>query len=227
MSVSVSVSTGLLVTAGSSPDPVTRTAAQAAARAELSKRAYHRGDPSLIDRGLVWLVKKFSKLLDNAAKHAPGHGIGLVLIVAIAAAVVVLVIARVGALRRSPHADQAIFGVGESTADDHRSRAEQFAKAGEWAEAIRERLRAIARELEQRGVLDPRPGGTAAGVGREAGVQLPAVAQDLRTAASIFDRVWYGGRTATAADEELLRRLDSRVAGSHRGLSERGLVVSL
>lgn len=225
--MSVSVSTGLLVTAGSSPDPVTRTAAQAAARAELSKRAYHRGDPSLIDRGLVWLVKKFSKLLDNAAKHAPGHGIGLVLIVAIAAAVVVLVIARVGALRRSPHADQAIFGVGESTADDHRSRAEQFAKAGEWAEAIRERLRAIARELEQRGVLDPRPGRTAAELSREAGAQLPAVAQDLRTAASIFDRVWYGGRTATAADEELLRRLDSRVAGSHRGLSERGLVVSL
>ncbi len=88
----------------------------------------------------------------------------------------------------------------------------------QWAEAIRERLRAIARELEQRGVLDPRPGRTAAELSREAGAQLPALAEDLRNAASIFDRVWYGGRTATAADEELLRRLDSRVAGSHRGL---------
>jgi len=210
---------------GTPPDPVTRAAAQAAARAELAKRAYHRDDPSLIDRGLEWLIKKLSKLLENGASHAPGHAIGLLLILLIIAAVVAVVVARVGALRRSPHANEAIFGAEETTADDHRRRADEFAKAGQWAEALRERLRAIARELEQRGVLDPRPGRTAAELSREAGAQLPALADDLRNAASVFDRVWYGGRTATAADEELLRRLDSRVAGSHRGLTAR-LVVS-
>jgi uncharacterized protein DUF4129 len=204
--------------AGSPPDPVTRTAAQAAAKAELSKRAYHRNDPSFIDRGIQWLGKKLLKLLQNATSHAPGHAIGLLLIVVILAALVVLIIARVGALHRSPHSDLAIFGVEETSADDHRRNAEQFAKAGQWADAIRERLRAIARELEQRGVLDPRPGRTATELSQEAGAQLPALADDLRNAASIFDRVWYGGRTATAADEEVLRRLDSRVAGSHRGL---------
>jgi hypothetical protein len=214
----------LWAAAGSPPDPVTRTAAQAAAKAELSKRAYHRNDPSLIDRAVEWLAKKLLKLLQNATSHAPGHAIGLLLILFIAAAVVVLVIARVGALRRAPHSDLAIFGVEEMTADDHRRNADRFAKAGQWAEAIRERLRAIARELEQRGVLDPRPGRTAAELSREAGAELPALADDLRNAASIFDRVWYGGRTATAADEEVLRRLDSRVAGSHRSLS--GLGVS-
>jgi hypothetical protein len=207
-----------LATAGP-PNPVTRGGAQAAARAELAKRGYHRNDPSLIDRGIEWLLKKLGKLLDASAHHAPGHAFGLLLIFAILTAVVVLVVVRVGGVRRTAHgADQAIFGTGETTADNHRRAAAQFAADGLWAEAIRERLRAIARELEHRGVLDPRPGRTAAELSREAGVQLPALSDDLRTATSIFDEVWYGGRTATAADEELLRRLDARVAGSHRGL---------
>jgi len=201
------------------PDPVTRGGAQAAARAELAKRAYHRGDPSLIDKGLEWLLKKLAKLLDAGARHAPGHALGLFLIVVILAAVVAVTVVRVGALKRLPTgADQAIFGSGETTADDHRRAAQLYAADGLWAEAIRERLRAIARELEHRGVVDPRPGRTADELSRDAGAQLPALAEELHTATSIFDEVWYGGRTASAADEELLRRLDSRVAGSHRGL---------
>jgi hypothetical protein len=205
--------------ASSPPNPVTRGGAQAAARAELAKRGYHKNDPSLIDRGLKWLLKRLQKLLDAGTRHAPGHGLGLFLIIVILTAVVVLIVVRVGGLRRTERAaDQAIFGSGETTAADHRRAAAQFASDGLWAQAIRERLRAIARELEHRGVLDPRPGRTAAELSREAAVQLPALADDLHTATSVFDEVWYGGRTATAADEELLRRLDARVAGSHRGL---------
>ena len=210
---------GWLATAPPSPSPVTRGGAQAAARAELAKRAYHRNDPSLVDRGLEWLLKRLQKLLDASTSHAPGHGVGLFLIIVIVAAVVAMIVVRVGALRRTARAsDQPIFGIGETTAGDHRKAAAQFAADGLWAEAIRERLRAIARELEQRGVLDPRPGRTAAELSREAGAQLPALADDLREATFVFDEVWYGGRTAAAADEELLRRLDARVAGSHRGL---------
>lgn len=209
---------GWLATAGP-PKPVTRDGAQAAARAELAKRGYHHNDPSLINRGLKWLLTRLHKLLDASTSHAPGHGLGLFLIIVILATVVVLIVVRVGGLRRTAHgADQAIFRGGETTADEHRRAAQQFAADGLWAEAIRERLRAIARELEHRGVLDPRPGRTAAELSREAGEQLPALADDLRTATSVFDEVWYGKRTATAADEELLRRLDARVAGSHRGL---------
>lgn len=213
-----SIMWGWLATAGP-PNPITRGSAQAAARAELAKRGYHRNDPSLIDRGLEWLLKRLQKVLDAGARHAPGHGLGLFLVVVIVAAVVVLIVVRVGGLRRTARGTaQAIFGIGETTADDHRRAAAQFAADGLWAEAIRERLRAVARELERRGVLDPRPGRTADELSREAGAQLPALADDLHTATSIFDEVWYGGRTASAADEELLRRLDARVAGSHRGL---------
>jgi len=165
------------------------------------------------------LLKRLQKVLDASTRHAPGHGLGLFLIIVILAAVVALIVVRVGTLRRTARvSDQPIFGIGETTAEEHRRAAAKFAADGLWAEAIRERLRAIVRELEQRGVLDPRPGRTAAELSREAGTQLPALADDLRNATSIFDEVWYGGRIATAADEELLRRLDARVAGSHRGL---------
>lgn len=213
---------GRWIAATAPPAPVTRDGAQTAARSELSKRAYHRNDPSLIERALVWLVKKLGKLLGTSVNHAPGHAIGLLLILAIAAGVVVLIVARVGVLRRSRHIDTGIFGFEEITARDHRERAQQFADNGEWALAVREWLRAIARELEQRGVLDPRPGRTAAELCREAGAQLPALLDDLRTTTSTFDAVWYGGRPATAPDEQLLRSLDARVAGSHRSLVAAG-----
>ena len=72
-------------------------------------------------------------------------------------------------------------------------------------------MRAIVRELETRGVLEPRPGRTADEVAREAGAAVPAVAADLRTAATVFDEVWYGGRPATAQADALLRQADQRV----------------
>jgi hypothetical protein len=200
------------------PDPVTRTGAQAAARAEVAKAAYHRHDPSAVQRFIEWAIKKLWHLLQATTDHAPGHATGAVLILAIGALVAVLIIRRVGTLRRTPQTDESIFGVEEISADDHRQRADRFAADGLWAEAVRERLRAIARELEQRGVLDPRPGRTAAELCGEAGLRLPVLARDLRDATSTFDEVWYGGRTATAGDEAQLRALDKRVAGSHRSL---------
>jgi hypothetical protein len=204
---------------GGSSDPVTRDAAQAAARDEVAKRAYHRHDPSLAARALSWLWNKLGHLLAAGTRHSPGHAVGALLVIAIVAAVVVLILARVGALRRTPRADEAIFGTAESTADDHRKLARRFAAAGQWAEAIREHLRAIAREFEQRGVIDPRPGRTAAELCREASRELPALARDLSRATSTFEAVWYGGRTATADDERLLRDLDDAIAGSHRSLA--------
>jgi hypothetical protein len=204
------------------PDPVTRTGAQAAARDEVAKSAYHRHDPSALQRLLSWVVKKLLRWLQDGTSHAPGHATGAVLIIAIGALVAVLVIRRVGTLRRTPQADESIFGVEEISADDHRQRADRFAADGLWAESIRERLRAIARELEHRGVLDPRPGRTADELCGEAGLRLPVLAHELRDATSTFDEVWYGGRAATAADEAQLRALDKRLAGSHRSLVAAG-----
>jgi hypothetical protein len=100
---------------------------------------------------------------------------------------------------------------GDVDAAEYRRRADEHAAAGRFAEAVRERMRAIVRELEQRGVLDPRPGRTADEVAREAGAVVPAVAGVLRAAAGIFDEVWYGGRRATPHSEALMRQADDRV----------------
>jgi Domain of unknown function (DUF4129) len=204
---------------GGTSDPVTRDGAQAAARNEVAKRAYHRHDPSLAARALSWLWDRLGRLLAAGTRHSPGHAVGALLVMAIVAAVIVLILARVGALRRTPRAGEAIFSTEETTADDHRKLARRFAADGQWAEAIREHLRAIARELEERGVIDPTPGRTAAELSREATRELPGLERDLSRATSTFESVWYGGRTATSDDERLLRDLDDAVAGSHRSLA--------
>jgi hypothetical protein len=40
---------------------------------------------------------------------------------------------------------------------------------------------------------------------------VPALAGDLRTAAGVFDEVWYGGRSATAGADTVLRQADERI----------------
>ena len=88
------------------------------------------------------------------------------------------------------------------TAADYRAEAERFAAAQDWREAVRARFRAVIRELEQRGVLDPRPGRTAGEIAAEGGGAVPEIGNDLRRAARTFDEVWYGGR---AGDVRALR----------------------
>ncbi len=69
-------------------------------------------------------------------------------------------------------------------------------------------MRALVRALEDRAVLDPRPGRTADEAATEAGRSLPAHASRLRAAARVFDDVTYGGRTADAAAYQRLCALD-------------------
>jgi hypothetical protein len=97
------------------------------------------------------------------------------------------------------------------TADGHRARADEAAAAGKWADAVRERLRAVARELESRGVLDPRPGRTADELAREAGSAVAAVAAPLQRGVRVFDEVWYGGRSADASSYAVLVEVDRAV----------------
>ena len=64
---------------------------------------------------------------------------------------------------------------------------------------MRERLRAVVRELESRGVLEPRPSRTADEVARDGSAAVPDLAEPLRRATTTFDEIWYGGRTADAS----------------------------
>jgi len=202
--------------------PVQRDAAAEEARRELSKGIYHLDDPSLLERVFDRVVDWLDRVVSRLSEQAPGGAVGLLVMVAAAVWLLWFALWRAGPLRRGGRrAVSAPVVDATLTADQHRRRAEQFSAEGRYADAIRERMRAIVRELEARGVLEPRLGRTADEVAAEAGEQVPQIGPALRTAATIFDEVWYGGRPGTAEADGTLRQVDGYVShgmpGSPRG----------
>ncbi|MGB0963000.1 MAG: DUF4129 domain-containing protein, partial [Mycobacterium sp.] len=108
----------------------------------------------------------------------------------------------------------ALFGDHELSATEHRATAERFAASGDWAPAIRHRLRAIARQLEEDGVLDPVAGRTATELARAAGRVLPELADELTMAAEAFNDVTYGARPGQESQYRMIASLDDKL-GSH------------
>jgi hypothetical protein len=142
----------------------------------------------------------------------PGGALGLLIIIAVLALILVLLVRRRGAsgrLQRRGHTGLELPP--DRSADDLRAEADALAGRGEWAAAVRARLRAVIRALEERGVLDPRPGRTAAEVAAEAGSARPDLREQLWSGALTFGEIWYGGRRATADDDRILADLDAAV----------------
>jgi uncharacterized protein DUF4129 len=204
--------------------PVDRDEARRAAERELSKGVYHQNEPGPVDRAINKVVEWVSRLLDRIAGAAPGGSLGLLVLLALVAVVVGVVIWRTGPVRRGARTGTSLIELsGDLDAAEHRRRADEHAAAGRYAESVRERMRAIVRELELRGVLEPRPGRTADEVAREAGASVPAISGDLSSAAGVFDEVWYGGRPATAQADAVLRRADERIQNAQLAITSRGV----
>ncbi|MBT2467186.1 DUF4129 domain-containing protein [Streptomyces sp. ISL-66] len=202
---------GLLARTGSATPPVTtgRDAAREAAREELSKPEYHRNDPGLLQRVLNRFWEWVGDLFDHASGATPGGTLGLVAVAAFTLLVVAALWWRLGAPRRAVRsAVGALFDDGIRSAADHRTAADALAAEGRWNEAVQERMRAVVRSLEERTLLDPRPGRTADEAAAEAAASLPSQAAALRAAARTFDDVTYGARPANEAMYASLRALD-------------------
>lgn len=192
-------------------DGLTRDGARADARRELLRPRYQEARPPLVVRALRRVLEALDDLL-AAASGLPGGRGGVLLLVLLLVGVVVVVLVRLGPLQRGGVRGRAVDAGVRLTPGGHREAAERAAADGRWADAVRERLRAVVRELEGRGVLDPRPGRTAGEVARDGGAAVPALAADLARAAVVFDEVWYGGRTADAASYAVLVEVDERAA---------------
>lgn len=193
---------------------LTREQAREAAREELSRRQYDEAQPPLLYRVLGRALRELGELLDRAAGAVPGGGAGLLLLLVLVVALIVVVRMKVGPVARTRREKALFEGAQDLSADEHRERADEAAAQGRFADAVRERLRAVVREMESRGVLDPRPGRTAGEVARDGGRAVPALAEDLHRAATVFDETWYGGRPADASSYAVLVEVDRRVAGS-------------
>ena len=194
--------------------PVTgRRAGQRLARTELSKVIYHH-QPSLSERVvhilLTWLARLF-----RAAQGLPGGWWGFVALVVLAAILVTVVLARIGPMAREQRRRAGPGAVARArTGRDHRDAAARLADAGDYAGAICERVRAIAADLDERGILVPRIGRTADEFAAEAGRALPPHAAGLLDAARLFDEVRYGQRPGTRPGYEQVADLDTRIGAS-------------
>lgn len=193
-------------------EPITRAGARDAAREELSKGIYQAARPSLLEQALDRLSTFLNSNIDRLSQAAPGGLWGILAVVVVLVAVIVVVRVKTGPLGRGGRAGDPFAGFAAALSPtEHRLRADEHAAAGRYPEAVREFLRAIVRDLEDRAVLEPRLGRTADEVAYEAGRVLPDSATDLQRAARMFDDVWYGGRPATAAMVSDLRLIDRQV----------------
>lgn len=149
----------------------------------------------------------------------PGLGTGwtsVVVVVLLLAALAGAVYLVGGPLRRSARQAAAapVFEAAPEPATAHFARADAAAAAGDHALAVAERFRGLVRSLEERALVEPRPGGTATEITTAAARALPDCADALARAARTFDDVRYGGRPATPGTDEDLRAVVAQVAAA-------------
>lgn len=199
-------------------EEITRDGARDAAREELSKGKYQAERPSLVQQLIDKAFELLDKGIDRASEVVPGGPAGLIILALVLIGAIVAIRLRTGPLSRSARSGTPFGGFDPAlTPAAHRRLADEHEAAGRYAEAVRERLRAIVRDLEERVILEPRLGRTADEFAYEGGAALPDVAADLQRAARTFDDVWYGGRPATAEMTGDLRAIDQRVQAARPG----------
>ena len=188
---------------------IDRDTAHEAAQRELDKPIYPKG--SISQRISEWIHELLYRIIEKGSSMPGGWlTITVLIILAIAAVVVAVHIAR-HTIRTRRDGDYQLFDAGQLTAAQHRAIAERFAAEENWTAAIRHRLRAVARGLEESGTLDPAPGRTANELAADAAERLPALAAELSRSATAFNDVTYGERPGTPAAYQLIVDLDDHL----------------
>ncbi|TBL30063.1 DUF4129 domain-containing protein [Verrucosispora sp. SN26_14.1] len=89
--------------------------------------------------------------------------------------------------------------------------ADRLSADGRYAEAVRERLRAMLHDLTDRRVVWIRPGMTVGEVVTAASANRPPVGPPLAAAADIFSELWYAQRGATVDHDHRMREHADRL----------------
>jgi hypothetical protein len=188
---------------------IDRDAAHDAAQRELAKPVYPKASPT--QRFHEWVHELLYRVVEKGSSIPGGWFTLSVLLTLLIVAVVVAI--RVGRRTMRTHrgSDYRLFDTGQLSAGQHRATAEGFAAEGNWSAAIRHRLRAIARGLEETGVLNPAPGRTANELACDAAARFPHLASELSGAATAFNDVTYGQRPGTRAAYRMVVDLDDHL----------------
>lgn len=188
---------------------IDRDAAHDAAQRELNKPIYP--PESLTDRLSGWIDELIYRIVTNASMVPGGWFTIAVLLIILAIVTAVAVRIARNTMRTDRGGDFRLFGPTELSAAQHRDAAKQCAARGDWAAAIRHRLRAVARHLEETGVLVPVAGRTANELARDAGASLPGLSSELARAAATFNDVTYGEVPGTAGAYQMVSDLDDHL----------------
>lgn len=186
---------------------------------ELQRPEYAERE-SLLTRLINWALD-WLNTIDWPDTSMSGPQLGIVIGV-VAAVVLVLawLVAGPVQLGRNRAGSAEVLDTDDArTAAQMRAAADTAAAAGDWRTAVVERFRAVVRSMEERVIIEPRPGRTAQEAAADAGERLPAQAAGLRSGADLFDGVEYGDRIAAAEDDVALRVLDAEVTAARPGVS--------
>lgn len=204
---------------------IDRDAAHDAAQRELSKPIYPK--QNFTERLNDWISDFIYRLISKGSEVPGGWFTVVVLLTLLAVAIIVAIRIARRTMKTNRKSDFQLFGVAELSAAEHRATAERFATEGNWSAAIRHRLRAVARQLEENGALNPVPGRTANELARDTAKFLPELSSELSHAATSFNDVTYGEkpgteqayRNITGLDEQLRSR---RFAAAGEGVPQDG-----
>jgi hypothetical protein len=204
---------------------VDRDAAHDAAQRELSKPIYPKEGP--VDRFTDWLFDLIYRLMMNGSR-LPGGWFTIAVVLTLVAVAVFIAVRIARRTMRSRHGDDfRVFDASERSAAEFRAAAERYAAEGNWPAAIRNRLRALARQLEENQVLNAVPGRTANELARDATRAFPDLRAELTSAAASFNDVTYGERPGSEASYRGVAGLDEQIrarrsTAAHAGPSDGG-----
>jgi Domain of unknown function (DUF4129) len=202
------------------PVRIGREEAQRRAAEELAKAKYG-GTPDwlieLADRADRWVQRIVDLIIRILDARSPGGGVnwGFLLAIGILLAAIALVVWRVGLPRWRPGSrDAAVAADSSRPAADYRALAEQHAARGDWAAAVRDRFRALVRELETQALLDERLARTAWEAAYRASQVLPACREALQAGAESFNAVVYGDRPADSTTYQHMVAVEEQVTAA-------------
>ncbi len=187
---------------------------------ELAKTVYQEAQPSVFERAIQAVIDWVLDALSGVRTLGAGPGTLLLAGGAVLLVVVAVLLVRPRLNARAARKTRSVFGDRSTlSAAAHRRRAAAAAAAGRWNEALAERLRAVIRDAEERGIVEDRPGRTATEAAAGLAQAFPEPAGEIAWLADRFNEVQYGAGVADATDAARAASLDSVLAAA---LPDRG-----